>query len=128
MRGVVEALRLAQRHVIAENPVEITIHRTEKIEKDGAFEEIENIVGPITVRVYQRSSGVAPQEISALAGTKYVDARWGLVADHKADIQAGANVKDEFEAFGLRFQVVAVYPQRAFGQVIGFQADLERVS
>lgn len=128
MRGVVEALRRAQRQVIAENPVEITITRVEKVERDGAFEEIEDTVGPFTVRVFQRNSGAAPQEVSTLAGTKLVDTRWGLIADHLADIRTGANVKDEFEALGCRFLVVAVYPQTAFGQVVGYQADLERVS
>lgn len=128
MNRVVEALRRAQRQVIAENAVQVTITRTEKIEAEGAFQEQTSTIGPLTVRVFQRNSGSAPQEVSTLAGTKHVDTRWGLLADWQADIRSGANVKDEFEAFGYRFLVVAVYPQMAFGQVIGYQADLERVS
>jgi len=128
MNRVVEALRRAQQQVIAENAVQVTITRTEKVETDGAFEEQTSMVGPLTVRIFQRSSGSAPQDISTLAGTKKVDTRWGLLADWQADIRSGANVKDEFEAYGQRFLVVAVYPQTAFGQVVGYQADLERVT
>lgn len=128
MKEAIDALRRAQRQAIAENAVQITISRTEKIEADGAFQERISTVGPFTVRVFQRDSGAAPQEVSTLAGTKLVDTRWGLLADWQADIRAGANVKDEFEAFGYRFLVVAVYPQRVMGQIVGYQADLERMS
>lgn len=128
MRGVVEALRRAQQQVIAENPVEITITRIERVEQNGGFDELQSTAGPFTVRVFQRNSGAFPQEVSTLAGTKHVDTRWGLLADWQADIRAGANVKDEFEAFGYRFLVVSVYPQTVYGQVVGYQADLERVN
>lgn len=128
MNRVVEALRRAQRQVIAENAVQVTIMRTEKIEAEGAFQEQTSTIGPLTVRVFQRNSGSAPQEVSTLAGTKHVDTRWGLLADWQADIRSGANVKDEFEAYGQRFLVVAVYPQVVQGQIVGYQADLERVT
>ena len=128
MKSVVDALRRAQQQVIKENPVQVTIVRTEKIEREGAFQEQTSTIGPLTVRVFQRNSGATPQEVSTLAGTKHVDTKWGLLTDWQADIRAGANVKDEFEAFGSRFLVVAVYPQISFGQVVGYQADLERVS
>jgi len=52
-----------------------------------------------------------------------------LLADHEAEIKAGTNVLDEFEVTDLgKFQVLAVYPQIVQGQIVGYQADLEKVS
>ncbi len=113
---------------IEQNPVEIIIHRTEKVDQGGYFEEIESEHGPYTVRIFQRGMQI-PIEISTLGGTKQTDRGWGLLAGHEVEIKAGANVLDEFEVDGLgKFQVLAVYPQIIQGQVVGYQADLEKVS
>ena len=113
---------------IEQNPVEIIIQRTEKVDKGGYFEEIESEHGPYTVRIFQRGMQI-PMEISTLGGTKQTDRGWGLLAGHEAEIKAGANALDEFEVDGLgKFQVLAVYPQIIQGQVVGYQADLEKVS
>jgi hypothetical protein len=67
--------------------------------------------------------------VSTLAGTKQVDKGWGLLADYQADLRAGTNVKDEFDVLGLgHFVVIAIYPQVVQGQLVGYQADLEKVS
>ena len=113
---------------IEQNPVEIIIQRTEKVDKGGYFEEIESEHGPYTVRIFQRGMQI-PIEISTLGGTKQTDRGWGLLAGHEAEIKAGANALDEFEVDGLgKFQVLAGYPQIIQGQVVGYQADLEKVS
>mgnify|MGYP000848409065 FL=1 len=113
---------------IEQNPVEIIIQRTEKVDKGGYFEEIESEHGPYTVRIFQRGMQI-PMEISTLGGTKQTDRGWGLLTGHEAEIKAGTNVLDEFEVDGLgKFQVLAVYPQIIQGQVVGYQADLEKVS
>ena len=113
---------------IQQNPVEITIQRTEKVDMGGYFDEVESEHGPYTVRIFQKGSRI-PQEVSTLAGTKQVEAAWGLLADHEAEIKAGTNVLDEFEVTDLgKFQVLAVYPQIVQGQIVGYQADLEKVS
>ena len=122
---------LRRQHIswaIQQNPTAITINRTEKIDAGGYFDEVRSEVGPFTVRIYQRGSRI-PQEVSTLAGIKQVEATWGLLAAHEAEIKAGTNVLDEFEVDGLgKFQVLAVYPQIIQGQVVGYQADLEKVS
>ena len=62
-------------------------------------------------------------------GTKQVETAWGLLAGYEAEIKAGSNVLDEFEVTDLgKFQVLAVYPQIVQGQIVGYQADLEKVS
>lgn len=113
---------------IQQNPTTIIIHRTEKIDAGGYFEEIESEVGPFTVRIYQYGTSV-PQEVSTLAGTKQVDRTWGMLMDYEADVKAGSNVLDEFEAPGIgRFQVLEVYPQVVKGELVGYQVALEKVS
>src|SRR5690606_24320488 len=110
------------------NPTTITIHRTEKIDMGGYFEEVESEVGPFVVRIYQYGTWV-PQEVSTLAGTKQVDKTWGMLMDYEADVKAGPNVKDEFEVSGMgRFQVLAVYPQVVKDELVGYQVALEKVS
>jgi len=113
---------------IQQNPVEITIKRTTKVDAGGYLDEVQSEHGPYVVRIFQKGSKI-PQEVSTLAGIKQVEAAWGLLADYETEIKAGANVLDEFEVAGLgKFQVVAVYPQIVQGEVIGYQADLEKVS
>lgn len=113
---------------IEQNPTTITIHRTEKIDMGGYFEEVESEVGPFVVRIYQYGTGI-PQEVNTLAGTKQVDKTWGMLMDYEADVKAGSNVLDEFEVPGLgKFQVLEVYPQVVKGELVGYQVTLEKVS
>lgn len=113
---------------IQQNPTTITIHRTEKIDLGGYFEEIQSEVGPFVVRTYQYGTWV-PQEVSTLAGTKQVDRTWGMLMDYEADVKAGSNVLDEFKVPGMgRFQVLEVYPQKVKGKIVGYQVALEKVS
>lgn len=125
---IVTLRRQHTKWAIQQNPVEITIQRTEKVDMGGYFDEVESEHSPYTVRIFQKGSRI-PQEVSTLAGTKQVEAAWGLLADHEAEIKAGTNVLDEFEVTDLgKFQVLAVYPQIVQGQIVGYQADLEKVS
>jgi len=126
-----DLVALRRRHTkwaIQQNPTTITIHRTEKIDVGGYFEEVESEAGPFVVRIYQYGTWV-PQEVSTLAGTKQVDRTWGMLMDYEADIKAGSNVLDEFEVPGLgKFQVMEVYPQKVKGKIVGYQVALEKVS
>lgn len=113
---------------ISQNPVTITITRTEKVETEGRFAENTSQIGPFTVRIFQANEPGVRTE-SQLVGTKMTDLGWGLLADWQADLQAGPNVRDEFEVPGLgNFIIKSVSPQRVLGQVTGHQAELEKVS
>ena len=126
-----DLVALRRRHAkwaIQQNPTTITIHRTEKIDTGGYFEEVESEIGPFVVRIYQYGTWV-PREISTLAGMKQVDRTWGMLMDHEADVKTGPNVLDEFEAPGLgRFHVLEVYPQKVKDKIVGYQVALEKVS
>lgn len=112
---------------IQQNSTMITINRTEKVETEGHFDESKTVVGPLTVRIFAKKQG-NPKETSDLAGTKQTDANWGLLADYQADIKAGPNILDEFDVPGIgHFQISSVLPQIFQGQIVGFQADLEKV-
>lgn len=113
---------------IQQNPVSVTITRTKKEARDGGFVEVTSTHGPFAVRVFP-AGGRSPGLVSDLPGRKFEDDTWGLLADYTADIQAGPNVVDEFDVPGLgHFQVTAVYPQVVQGQIVGYQADLKKVS
>lgn len=123
------ALSAAHRRMIAENPVQVTVSRTERVEQNGAFAEVKSQHGPYTVRLFQSQSLRSAREVTATPGTKQTDTRWGLAADESADLRAGPDVTDEFEVVGIGiFRVVAVYPLVLAGVIYGYQADLERVS
>lgn len=124
--NIVEMRRKHTRWNIEQNPSEIVIKRTERIDAGGYFDNEVSTVGPFVVRLYV--TGGSPQKISTLAGEKQVDRYFALLADYAADIRAGTNVSDEFEADGIRFLVKAVYPQRVAGEITGYQCELERVS
>ena len=125
---VVTLRRQHTKWAIQQNPTTITIHRTEKIDMGGYFEEVESEVGPFAVRIYQYGTWI-PREVSTLAGTKQVDKTWGMLMDHEADVKAGPNVLDGFEVAGIgKFQVLEVYPQVIKGELVGYQAVLEKVS
>ncbi|NWL89571.1 hypothetical protein DMN77_18650 [Paenibacillus sp. 79R4] len=111
---------------ISQNPTTITIHRKEKIRNGGGYEENEKDLPPVTVRIFVSRSQI-PQTVSNLAGTKQTDKMYSLLADEHADIKAGPNVMDRFEALGETFEVISVQPQVVQGVTVGFQADLERV-
>lgn len=113
--------------VIKQNPTEITITRTEKVKSGGGFVENKSVLTPITVRIFTQTS-LIPQTVSTLHGTMQVDKSWGLLADHLADIQAGPNVKDEFDVPEGHFVIKAVYPQYVQGQLVAYQCDLEKVT
>lgn len=127
MNKIVEMRRKHTKWNIDQNPVEIVIRRTFKERKGGYIDESETDVGPFVVRIYSSNSN-SPQTVTTLAGEKQVDRHFSLLADHEADIQASTTVKDEFEAYGMKFIVKAVYPQRIANEVVGYQCELERVN
>ena len=112
---------------IGQNPVSITITRTEKVPADGGFNEQISTKGPFTVRLYQQTVSRSTQDISVPAGSKKVDKGWGMLADYLADVKAGTDIIDEFDAIGGHFKIVNVNPQIVNNQAVGYQCDLERV-
>lgn len=112
---------------IQQNPTSITINRTQKTEIEGHLDEVKTQVGPLIVRIFTQRS-LSTKVKSELAGTKQTDNAWGLLADYQADLLAGPRVTDEFDCSLGHFRLVDVYPEMMNGQIVGYQADLEKVS
>lgn len=126
---MVDFVAMRRKHIawnISQNPTQIAIHRKEKVRKGGGYEVVESDLPPATVRIFVARTQI-PQTVTMLAGTKQTDKMYSLLADERADIQAGPNVTDRFEALGEKFEVVSVQSQIVQGVTVGFQADLERV-
>ncbi|MDI6872275.1 MAG: hypothetical protein QME79_13185 [Bacillota bacterium] len=125
-----DLVTLRRRHTawcIQQNPTMITVQRTEKVAAGGGLSEVKSTKGPFTVRIFQQGGG-RPRDVTGLAGAMLVNTGWGLLADHLADLKAGPNVRDEFEVPGIgRFVVRTIYPQVMLGQVVGYQAETEKV-
>jgi len=111
---------------ISGNPVEIQINRTKSSRSGGGFDESQESLPPFTGRIYM-SRLQMPRTISTRTGTKQVDTIYGLLAPETADIRAGTDAVDVFELHGESFEIIAVNPQWVDGELVGFQADLERV-
>lgn len=107
------------------NPIKITIKNTEKIEKDGAFEEIETIK-ELKVRIYnQKQSEI--KVYSDTKGTSHSTRKYGMLMDHTANIDVNSRKSIEFESIYGRMKIVAIYPQISKGEICGYQCDLERI-
>lgn len=111
---------------IAQNPTEITIRRTRKTRSGGGFAEETITMEPMVVRLFQNRSQL-PRQVSTLAGSKQIDTKYSLLADEAADIQVDSQTTDKFEAYGQKFEVVAVDPQIVNHEIVGYQVILERV-
>ncbi|MED1851837.1 hypothetical protein P4V33_09245 [Brevibacillus borstelensis] len=128
MTNPVEMRKEQIRWNIDQNPTEIRIKRTEKVPYQGGYREQVSDIGPVLVRLYNRSSQRAGQTQSILAGTKSTDLTWAMLILAPSEVAASPKVKDEFEVAGLgKFTVAAVHPQRVQGEIVGYQCELELV-
>lgn len=122
----IEALRDATVRAIAENPIQVVIHRVE-YQDDGAGGRIKFEVDlpAFTGRlVPSRSRSFGYQTEAGLVQL----APWVLLAPWDADLRAGSDVEDTFAAGGRRYRVVRVIPRAWRGEVYTLHAELEEVS
>ncbi len=122
----IEALRDATTRAIAENPVQVAIRRVEYAD-DGAGGRVkaEADVPVFAGRlVPSRFRGLSRQNE---AGTVQL-APWVLLAPWNADVRAGSDVQDTFEAGGKRYRIVRVIRRAWQGEVYALHAELEEVS
>lgn len=124
-----EALRAANTQAISEDPVEVAIHRVAFVD-DGAGGRLkeEATPAPFVGRVYTgQGRGGAPRILLAEAGGTRL-APLGLLAPWDADVRAGSNVEDTFEAAGRRYRVRQVIPRLWRGETYALHCVLEEVA
>lgn len=128
---MMDLVAMRRSHVIwniSQNPTVISVGRTEKVRQGGGYNDVTTTVGPFTVRLFMYAVGIIGNEDVSVGGIQQRD-RWSILADHTSDIRASTNVIDTFEIPNIgHFRVKAVYPQMINGQLVGIQANVEKVS
>jgi len=122
-----EALRDAHARAIAENPVEITVHRVAWSEDgEGGRSKTESDLPAFTGRlVPSRQQRFGPEQDEAGLALRRSKV---LLAPHDADLRAGSEVEDTFTVGGTRYRVAWVTKRCCRGEIYAVQADVEEVS
>ena len=106
---------------------EIIIHRTGKIDSGEGYDKIVQETLPVQyVRLYPKKA--THYQVNDVTGNNHVDGHYGLLGDIDIDIQASPELKDVIESRLGNFLVKAVHPYTFGGRIVGYQADLERVT
>lgn len=110
---------------IDSNPTTITIKYTEKVEVDGAYEEIET-TQELTVRIYNQKSSEVKYKSDTI-GTSYTIRKFGMLMDHTVTLDVNSRKIIKFNCIYGNLKIVAIYPQIVKGVICGYQCDLERI-
>ncbi len=125
----VTGLRKAHKKAIDQNPIIVTINRRTRSEANGGHVITPSTVGPYTIRIFSKSILGSSSELSTLGGSKIQDDNWGMLTDYLSEIKASIDIEDSFTVDGMgEFKIKQVFPWKVLGQVVGYQAWLEKVS
>lgn len=113
-------------NTINENPIEITINTTTRKVVDGAW-KTEKGTKVLTVRIFQQKNPELAV-ISDIKGTADTTKKYGMLADHQANLNDVSEEKIVFDSVYGKMEVLAIYPQIVKGEICGYQCDLKRVS
>ena len=113
-------------NTIEENPTEITISVSTRKIVDGAW-SIDDSDRTLTVRIFQQKNPEV-SVISDTKGTADTSKKYGMLADHTADLTDLSEERIEFGSPYGKMEVLAIYPQVVKGEVCGYQCELKRVS
>ncbi len=114
---------------VGENPVEITIERTEKKPKGGGREIVKSMAGPFTIRIFaQKGKSMGVTTLVTTPGIRQEDRSYAFLAEATADIRCSPDVTDEFAAYGRRFRVTDVVQRYWQGELTSIDGTLEEVS
>lgn len=111
---------------IAVNPTEISIKHTEKVEVDGAFEEVETVKS-LKVLIYLEDNSNKIVIDSKTQGTSYSSNRYKMIADKDASIEINPKNAIEFDCLEGHMKIKAIYPIVVENIVCGYECDLERI-
>lgn len=113
-------------NTINENPIEITINVTTRKVVDGAWKTC-NETRTLKVRIFQQRN---PEviSISDIKGTADTSKKYGMLADHTANLKDVSDEKIVFDSIYGKMEVIAIYPQIVKGEICGYQCELKRVS
>jgi len=122
-----EALRDATTRMIAENPLQVAIHRVEYAD-DGAggrSPSQETDLPAFTGRLVP-SRRQSDRSFQNEAGLRQ-ESKWLLMTPWDADIKSGTSVTDTFTAKGILYKVTKVIPREYRGELFAIHAEVEEV-
>ncbi|WP_460280599.1 hypothetical protein [Clostridium senegalense] len=111
---------------IALNPTTIEIKHTEKIEVDGAFEEVETI-RTIMALIYLDDSSTQINIDTKTIGTSYSTNKYKMIADKDAELEVNPKEAIEFKCKEGHMKIKATYPIVIEEIICGYECDLERI-
>lgn len=122
----IEALRDVTARMIAENPVQVVVHRVEYLDDGaGGRVKLESDLPAFAGRlVPSRSRAFGRQTEAGLAQL----APWVLLAPWDADLQSGSDVEDTFTVGSRCYRIIRVTRRAWQGEVYALHAELEEIS
>jgi len=110
---------------IEQNPVEVTIYRTQRVLSEGHYTETTTEVGTYRVRIFLNDRNI-PVKLIDEGGRALRSVTWSMLCDASADVKACANVVDVVDVPMLgKLKVVNVIPLSVQGEVVGYQVQLQ---
>lgn len=107
------------------NPTNIEIKETIKLEKDGAFEEVETTKN-LTVIIYYQNTSETRKDTDKI-GTSYSNKSYSMIADYTANLGANSRNKVIFTCTEGDMIITAVNPIVVKGVICGYECNLERI-
>lgn len=107
------------------NPTNIEIKETIKVERDGAFEEIQEIKN-LTVVIYKEKSNDLKISSDKI-GTSYSNKNYSMIADYNADLKSKSSIGSCFESKEGNMKILNVNPIVIKEVVCGYECSLERI-
>ncbi len=125
-RAAITALKMAHERMIAEDPADIVINRTEQVDDGaGGTSQRKAALPSFTGRLV--ASGRAKQRREVVGGSVEL-AAWTLFAPGAADVKKTKSITDTFTlADGREFEVALVRPLSYKSTTYGFQAEVVEV-
>jgi hypothetical protein len=122
----IQALRDIAIRLIAENPIQVSIHRVEYVD-DGAGGRIkqESDLPAFVGRVVPSRQGQGQNYQNEAGGLLVSD--WLLIAPWDADLRAGSGITDSFATGSHTYRVTRVMPRGYHGELYAIHAILEEV-
>lgn len=107
------------------NPTNIEIKEIKKIEKDGAYEEVEQVKNLI-VLIYYGSQGQSNVKSDTI-GTSYSNKSYSMIADYTADLDVSSRNKITFNCSEGNMTVSSIKPIVVKETICGYECSLERI-
>jgi len=110
---------------IEQNPVDVTIYRTQRVLSEGHYTETTMEVGTYRGRIFLNDRHT-PAKLIDEGGRALRSVTWSMLCDASVDVKAGANVVDVVDVPMLgKLKVVNVIPLSVQGEVVGYQVQLQ---